>query len=112
MFRALLLLVDMRKFNDGDHIVVEPFRAASFCVIRDLAIARSALDRIIGAGHIKVNCAAPDANLIPVPTETADTAFDAAACNLQATQRLLPHRARVEQSIERNVDAENCFAIG
>jgi succinate dehydrogenase / fumarate reductase iron-sulfur subunit len=72
----------MRKFEDGDHITVEPFRAASFPVIRDLAVDRSALDRIIEAGgFITVNTgAAPDANLIPVPKETADAAFDAAAC--------------------------------
>ena len=72
----------MRKFEDGDHITVEPFRAGSFPVIRDLAVDRSALDRIIEAGgFITVNTgAAPDANLIPVPKETADAAFDAAAC--------------------------------
>ena len=72
----------MRKFEDGDHITVEPFRAAAFPVIRDLAVDRSALDRIIEAGgYITVNSgAAPDANLIPVPKETADAAFDAAAC--------------------------------
>jgi succinate dehydrogenase / fumarate reductase iron-sulfur subunit len=72
----------MRKFDDGDHITVEPFRAAAFPVIRDLAVDRSALDRIIEAGgYITVNTgAAPDANLIPVPKETADAAFDAAAC--------------------------------
>jgi succinate dehydrogenase / fumarate reductase iron-sulfur subunit len=72
----------MRKFTDGDHITVEPFRAAAFPVIRDLAVDRSPLDRIIEAGgFITVNTGgAPDANLIPVPKETADAAFDAAAC--------------------------------
>ena len=72
----------MRKFADGDHITVEPFRAAAFPVIRDLAVDRSALDRIIEAGgYITVNSgAAPDANLIPIPKETADAAMDAAAC--------------------------------
>ena len=72
----------MRKFEDGDHITVEPFRAGSFPVLRDLAVDRSALDRIVEAGgYITVNTgAAPDANLIPVPKETADAAFDAAAC--------------------------------
>jgi succinate dehydrogenase / fumarate reductase iron-sulfur subunit len=72
----------MRKFEDGDHITVEPFRAAAFPVIRDLAVNRSALDRIIEAGgYITVNTGAgPDANLIPVPKETADAAMDAAAC--------------------------------
>jgi succinate dehydrogenase / fumarate reductase iron-sulfur subunit len=72
----------MRKFHDGDHITIEPWRAAAFPVIRDLAVDRTALDRIIEAGgYITVNTgAAPDANLIPVPKETADAAFDAAAC--------------------------------
>ena len=72
----------MRKFADGDHITVEPFRAAAFPIIRDLAVDRSALDRIIEAGgYITVNSgAAPDANLTPIPKETADAAMDAAAC--------------------------------
>ena len=72
----------MRSFSDGDHIVIEPWRAASFPVLRDLAVDRRAMDAIIGAGgYISVNTgAAPDANLTPVPKETADTAFDAAAC--------------------------------
>ena len=72
----------MRKFEDGEHITVEPFRAAAFPVIRDLAVDRSPLDHIIEAGgYITVNTgAAPDANLISVPKETADAAFDAAAC--------------------------------
>jgi succinate dehydrogenase / fumarate reductase iron-sulfur subunit len=72
----------MRKFADGDHITIEPWQAKAFPVIRDLAVDRSALDIIIEAGgFITVNTgAAPDANLIPVPKETADAAFDAAAC--------------------------------
>jgi succinate dehydrogenase / fumarate reductase iron-sulfur subunit len=72
----------MRQFADGDHIVVEPWRAAAFPVIRDLVVDRSPLDRIIeSGGYISVNTgAAPDANEIPVPKEAADTAFDAAAC--------------------------------
>lgn len=72
----------MRSFSDGDHIVIEPWRATSFPVLRDLAVDRRAMDAIIGAGgFISVNTgAAPDANLTPVPKETADTAFDAAAC--------------------------------
>ena len=72
----------MRNFSDGDHIVIEPWRATSFPVLRDLAVDRRAMDAIIGAGgYISVNTgAAPDANLTPVPKETADTAFDAAAC--------------------------------
>lgn len=72
----------MRQFQDGDHIVVEPWRAEAFPVIRDLAVDRSPLDAIINAGgYISVNTgAAPDANLTPIPHETAATAFDAAAC--------------------------------
>ncbi len=72
----------MRKFRDGDTIVVEPWRAAAFPVIRDLVVDRSAFDRIIEAGgYISVDTgSAPDANLIPVPKDVADTAFDAAAC--------------------------------
>ena len=72
----------MREFRDGDEIVIEPFRAAGFPVVRDLAVDRSPLDRIIEAGgFISVNTgAASDANLTPVPKAAADQAFDAAAC--------------------------------
>ncbi len=72
----------MRHYNDGDTIVIEPFRAASFPILKDLAVNRSALDAIImSGGFISVNTgAAPDANLTPVPKEAADQAFDAAAC--------------------------------
>ncbi len=72
----------MRKFEDGDTIMIEPWRAAGFPVIKDLAVDRSAFDRIIEAGgYITVPTgSAPDANLIPVPKEAADSAMDAAAC--------------------------------
>ncbi len=72
----------MRSFSDGDHITIEPWRATSFPVLRDLAVDRRAMDAIVAAGgYISVNTgAAPDANLTPVPKEAADTAFDAAAC--------------------------------
>ncbi len=72
----------MRNFADGDHIVIEPWRASSFPVLRDLAVDRRAMDAIVAAGgYISVNTGAgADANLVPVPKETADTAFDAAAC--------------------------------
>jgi succinate dehydrogenase / fumarate reductase, iron-sulfur subunit len=72
----------MRKFADGATIVVEPWRAAGFPLVRDLVVDRSAFDRIIEAGgYISVDTgSAPDANLIPVPKPVADTAFDAAAC--------------------------------
>ena len=72
----------MRRFKDGDTITIEPFRAAAFPVLRDLAVDRSSFDRIIQAGgYVSVNTGgAPDANLIPVPKPQADQAFDAAAC--------------------------------
>jgi len=72
----------MRSFKDGDTIVIEPWRAAAFPVIRDLIVDRSAFDRIQHAGgFVSVNTgAAPDANSIPVPKANADEAFNAAAC--------------------------------
>ncbi len=72
----------MRKFADGSHITVEPWRAAGFPLIRDLSVDRSAFDRIIeSGGYISVSTgAAPEANMIPVPKDVADAAMDAAAC--------------------------------
>lgn len=72
----------MRKFRDGDTIYIEPFRVGSFPVIRDLAIDRSAFDRIIQAGGFisERSGSAPDANAIPVSKVVADLALDAAAC--------------------------------
>ena len=72
----------MRAYNDGDTIVVEPWRANAFPVIKDLVVDRSAFDRIIQAGgFISVNTGnAVDANAIPIEKEKADTAFAAAAC--------------------------------
>jgi succinate dehydrogenase / fumarate reductase, iron-sulfur subunit len=72
----------MRAFKDGDTIVVEPWRANAFPVIKDLIVDRSAFDRIIQAGgYISVNTGnAVDANAIPVEKDKADTAFAAAAC--------------------------------
>jgi succinate dehydrogenase / fumarate reductase iron-sulfur subunit len=72
----------MRKFADGAHITVEPWRAGAFPVIRDLCVDRSAFDRIIeSGGYITAPTGtAPDANLILVPKEVADSAMDAAAC--------------------------------
>ena len=72
----------MRRFADGDEIVIEPWRAAGFPIIKDLVVDRSAFDRIMEAGgYISIDAgSAPDANLIPVPKETADLAMDAAAC--------------------------------
>ena len=72
----------MRKFSDGDTIVIEPWRAGAFPVLRDLMVDRTALDTIIAAGgYVSVNTgSAPDANLILIPKEAADSAMDAAAC--------------------------------
>jgi succinate dehydrogenase / fumarate reductase iron-sulfur subunit len=72
----------MRSFKDGDTITVEPWRAGSFPVIKDLAVDRSAFDRIIAAGgYVSVNTGnAQDANNIPIPKDDADDAFSAAAC--------------------------------
>ena len=72
----------MRKFEDGAHITVEPWRAKAFPVLKDLVVDRSAFDRIVEAGgYITVPTGtARDANLILVPKEAADSAMDAAAC--------------------------------
>ena len=72
----------MRKFEDGAHITVEPWRARAFPIIKDLCVDRSAFDRIVEAGgYITAPTGtAPDANLILVPKEASDAAMDAAAC--------------------------------
>jgi succinate dehydrogenase / fumarate reductase iron-sulfur subunit len=73
----------MRKFNDGDTIVIEPFRAKAFPVIKDLMVDRSAFDRIQQAGgYISVNTSGNtmDANAIPIEKEHADESFNAATC--------------------------------
>jgi succinate dehydrogenase / fumarate reductase iron-sulfur subunit len=72
----------MRSFRDGQTIVIEPWRAKAFPIIKDLVVDRSAFDTIIAAGgFISVNTGnAPDAHSIPVPKEDAERAMDAAAC--------------------------------
>ena len=73
----------MRKFNDGDTIYIEPFRAKAFPVIKDLVVDRSAFDRIQqSGGYISVNTSGntQDANSIPINKDNADDAFDAATC--------------------------------
>ena len=73
----------MRMFKDGDTIVIEPFRAKAFPVIKDLVVDRSAFDRIQHAGgYISVNTSGKttDANAILIPKENADKAMDAATC--------------------------------
>ncbi len=72
----------MRRFRNGDTVTIEPWRANSFPVIKDLVVDRSAFDRIMQAGgFVSVNTGnAPDANSVPVPKNNADMAFNAAAC--------------------------------
>ncbi len=81
-YRVTTCQTYLRSFKDGDTIVVEPYRAKPFPVIRDLVTDRSAFDRIIQAGgFISVSTGnAPDANAIPIPKKIADLAMDAAAC--------------------------------
>ena len=72
----------MRSFKDGDTIVIEPFRAKAFPVLKDLVVDRSAFDKIIQAGgYITAPTgAAPEAHATPVPKKDADLAFEAATC--------------------------------
>ena len=72
----------MRSFNDGSVITVEPWRAASFPIVKDLIVDRSAFDRIIEQGaYISAKTGtAPEANAILIPKAVADAAMDAAAC--------------------------------
>ena len=74
--------VHMRHYNDGDTIVIEPYRAQSFPVLKDLVVDRSSFDRIIqSGGYISVNTGqAQDANNIPIEKDQASRAFDAATC--------------------------------
>ncbi len=72
----------MRSFKDGDTIVVEPWRATAFPVIKDLVVDRTAFDRIIASGgYVSVNTGnAQDANNLPIGKDKADLSFAAAAC--------------------------------
>lgn len=72
----------MRKFRDGETIVIEPFRVKSFPIVKDLVVDRSALDRIVQAGgFISARAgSAPEANSTPVPKPEADLSMEAAAC--------------------------------
>jgi succinate dehydrogenase / fumarate reductase iron-sulfur subunit len=72
----------MRRFQDGDTIVIEPWRANAFPVVRDLVVDRSAFDRIIEAGgYVSVNTgSAPEGNAVLVPRHMQEKAMDAAAC--------------------------------
>ena len=72
----------MRKFREGETIVIEPFRVKSFPIVKDLVVDRSALDRIVQAGgFISARAgSAPEANSIPIPKTDADLSMEAAAC--------------------------------
>lgn len=80
--RTAICQLHMRHFSDGDTIVVEPWRAAAFPVIKDLVVDRSAFDRIIAAGgYVSVKTGgAPDANALPITKDDADLAMDYASC--------------------------------
>ncbi|MFP3869842.1 MAG: succinate dehydrogenase/fumarate reductase iron-sulfur subunit [Syntrophobacteria bacterium] len=77
-----LCQLHMRRFRNGETIVIEPYRARPFPVVKDLVVDRSALDQLIQAGgFISVNTGqAPEANSLPVPQKDADLAFDSATC--------------------------------
>src|SRR5438874_10333435 len=72
----------MRRFKDGDTVVVEPWRAKAFPVIKDLVVDRSAFDRIIAAGgYISINVGGgQDGHWLPIPKDVVETAMDSAAC--------------------------------
>ncbi|MBM4305015.1 MAG: succinate dehydrogenase/fumarate reductase iron-sulfur subunit [Deltaproteobacteria bacterium] len=72
----------MRRFKDGDSVIIEPWRAKAFPVIKDLATDRTAFDRIMAAGgFISTNTGnAPEANSILIGHDTAESAMDSAAC--------------------------------
>ena len=72
----------MRSFKDGDTIVIEPFRAKSFPIIKDLSVDRTSFDRIISSGgYVSVSTGqANEANATPIPKEDADAAFESATC--------------------------------
>src|SRR5499433_1798952 len=72
----------MRMFSDGDYVVIEPWRARPFPIIKDLVVDRSAFDRIIQAGGFisAATGGSPDGNAIPISKPDADRAMDAAAC--------------------------------
>jgi succinate dehydrogenase / fumarate reductase iron-sulfur subunit len=82
MPRTTVCQLHMRSFKDGDSLVLEPFRATAFPILKDLVVDRSAFDRIVQAGgFVSVNTGnAPEANSTPVPKHAADRAFDNAAC--------------------------------
>jgi len=77
-----LCQLHMRNFKNGDTLVIEPFRSRAFPIKKDLIVDRSAFDRIIqSGGYVSVNTGGtPDGNSIPIPSQIAELAMDAAAC--------------------------------
>jgi len=80
--RTTLCQLHMRHFRDGDTLVIEPFRAEAFPLVKDLVVDRSAFDAVIReGGYVSVNAGgAPDGNALPVAQKTAEEALDAAQC--------------------------------
>ena len=72
----------MRSFNDGDTLIIEPWRAKSFPIVKDLVVNRQSFDKIMeSGGYVSVKTGgAPDANSIPIFKDDADEAFDSATC--------------------------------
>jgi succinate dehydrogenase iron-sulfur subunit len=117
----------MRKFDDGDELWIEPWRAKAFPVLRDLMVDRSALDRIIEVGgYVSINTGGvPDANALPIGKAVADISMDAASCigcgacvaacpNASAslfTAAKITHLGVLPQGeVERNVRAQEMVA--
>ncbi|MEL7001862.1 MAG: succinate dehydrogenase/fumarate reductase iron-sulfur subunit [Bacteroidota bacterium] len=117
----------MRSFKDGDIIVVEPWRASAFPVLKDLVVDRGSFDRIIQAGgYVSVNTGGvPDANEIPIPKIDADSAMDAAACigcgacvaacknasaSLFVSAKISQLALLPQGQVERKIRAENMIA--
>ena len=77
-----LCQLHMRHFNDGDTVVIEPFRARAFKLIKDLVVDRSSFDTLIASGgYVSINAGgSPDGNAIPISQQVADQALDASAC--------------------------------
>ncbi|NTV13251.1 MAG: succinate dehydrogenase/fumarate reductase iron-sulfur subunit [Desulfobulbaceae bacterium] len=80
--KTTLCQLHLRHFQDGDTLVIEPFRSKAFRITKDLVIDRSALEQIIQAGgYVSVNTgSAPEANTIPVPQKDAEAAMSSAEC--------------------------------
>ena len=80
--RTTVCQLHMRHFNDGDTLVIEPFRATPFKIVKDLVVDRGSFDKIIQAGgYVSINTGnGPDANSILISKEDAEEAFDSAAC--------------------------------